>query len=64
MQTGTLLPNGATVIAATDRVVLARWINDITPFVTWEYFEGRADSTVRGHYFDSLEAALKDFKTR
>ena len=68
MNVGDVLHNGAKVLAFfennTDGVVLARWTNDITPYVTWKYFEGDPRSTTWGHYCHDYTEAWEDFKNR
>jgi hypothetical protein len=63
-KTGEVLHNGAIVITASNRVVLARWINDVTPFVTWEYYNGDPSTTSHGHYHVDLTDAVSDYQTR
>ena len=60
---GTVLPNGATVVAHKPGVILALWISETTPYVTW----GCNDDTLDcywGHYFDNFASAVKDFDER
>lgn len=64
MQIGDVLHNGATVIEFSDNVILAKWTNEITPYVTWKYFNGDPQSTSWGHYFNNLNDAVKDFEER
>lgn len=64
MQIGDVLHNGATVIEFSDSAILAKWTNEITPYVTWKYFNGDTRSTSWGHYFNNLNDAVKDFEER
>ena len=65
---GTLLPNGAVVIAATansqEGVILACVINAYQPYATWLFRDGDLRSTCVGHYFSNLDTALADYKYR
>lgn len=64
MKIGDTLHNGATVIEFNDKTILARWINDTTPYVTWRYFNGDPKTTSWGHYFSTIEEAAKDYQNR
>ena len=64
MKIGDVLHNGATVIEFTDKAILAKWVNEITPYVTWRYFNDDPRSTSWGHYFSNLEDAVKDYEER
>jgi hypothetical protein len=68
MNVGDVLHNGAEVLAFFENkkhgVVLARWINDVTPYVTWKYFEGDPRSTTWGHYCHDYAEAWEDFQDR
>lgn len=62
MQTGTILKNGAEVIKAERRIVLAQFRGE---FVTWQYNRHDASDTYWGHYFGGdISAAVKDFEER
>jgi len=61
---GEMLHNGAVVIEATNRVILAHWINEHTPFVTWVYYGNDPRTTAHGHYYTSLHGAVADYQTR
>jgi hypothetical protein len=65
--TGDKLPNGATVIHATEgrgeAVVLAH-TDGPQPWVTWSYMPGWTASTGGGHYFDNLADAADDYRSR
>ena len=66
MRPGTVLANGATVVAVrTDGlecIVLAVRTAHGSPWITWRA-SGPAD-TFWGHYYDDLDQALADFKER
>jgi phosphotransferase system IIA component len=64
IEVGQTLHNGATVIRFNEKVILAKWTNDITPYVTWRYTNNDPDTTAIGHYFKNFEDAEKDFLTR
>lgn len=64
IEIGQTLHNGATVIRFNEKVIFAKWINDITPYVTWRYINNDPDTTALGHYFENFEDAEKDFLTR
>lgn len=64
IQIGQVLHNGATVVRFNEKTILARWTNDITPYVTWRYMDNDPSTTVWGHYFENFEDAEKDFLTR
>jgi hypothetical protein len=69
---GTVLPNGATVIAASLRnahewIVLAMDVRDPehVDYITWKCPRpGDGSGTTWGHYFQDLGEAVEDFKTR
>jgi hypothetical protein len=63
-KTGEVLHNGAVVIEATNRVILAQWINEHTPFVTWVYYGNDPRTTAHGHYYTSLYDAVADYQAR
>jgi hypothetical protein len=71
MHPGTVLPNGAVVIAASARDA-HEWIllclntpGEFMPYVTWRCTRpGDGSDTVWGNYHDDLESALADFKRR
>lgn len=68
MQPGDKLQNGAHVVeiymSTNKNVVLADWTStgDRAKFVTWEL--DNAGNSYRGHYFDTVELARKDFFSR
>ena len=64
MEVGQVLHNGATVIAWNNQVILARWTNDITPYVTWKWYRKEPRTTSHGKYHVSLEDAYDDFFSR
>ncbi len=63
MQTGDRLPNGATFIAESGDVILARF-REPQPWVTWRFRPGHYESTGSGHYFTDLDDAVADFYER
>lgn len=64
MQIGDVLHNGATVIEFNDKAILAKWINNTTPYVTWRYFNDDPRTTSWGRYFTNLEEAARDYQER
>lgn len=64
MEVGQTLPNGATVIAWNNRVILAKWVNDVTPYVTWKWYFNDPRTTSHGNYHTTMETAYEDFFTR
>jgi len=64
MKVGQVLHNGATVVAWNDRVILARWTNDITPYVTWKWYRNDPRTTSHGNYHVSMNDAYVDFFSR
>lgn len=63
MQTGDLLPNGATFIAEHEDVILAHF-HGLQPWVTWRYRPGHYRSTGSGHYHTDLLEAVRDLYDR
>lgn len=63
MQTGDRLPNGATFIAESGEIILARF-REPQPWVTWRYRPGHYESTGAGHYFTDMLEAVHDFYER
>ena len=69
---GTVLPNGAVVIAASLRnahewIILAMrpGLRSGEAYVTWKCSRpGNGSDTVHGHYFDSIVDAANDFASR
>jgi hypothetical protein len=72
MAPGSILPNGATVIASSSRfahawVILAMVAKGAhrVEYVTWKASRpGTGADTCHGHYFDSIEDAARDFYAR
>lgn len=73
VQVGTVLPNGALVLAVSWReqfpnegTVLAFAKDSVEPFVTWAVFvqsDGRIE-TVWGHYYAHVDTAVTDYGRR
>ena len=67
---GTVLPNGAIVIAASQReahewIVLALSPGAAQPYVTWRCSRpGDGSDTKWGHYFASITEAVEDWRKR
>lgn len=64
MQAGDKLHNGAIVISWNDRAILARWTNDITPYVTWRWWDNDPRTTYGGNYHRDIDSAINDFYAR
>jgi len=75
MKIGLVLPNGATVVDyvvdklgtnAGGYVLCTAQFLSADPFVTWHWWVGDSGAIAcsNGHYFDTLEAAVADFKKR
>lgn len=65
MNTGYVLPNGATVLEASNHVVLARHVHSHgVEYVTWRWDGKDPASTWSGNYWRSIANAAKDFELR
>lgn len=66
IKTGTILPNGATVLEVRNvldhRIVLAKWFSPGMEYVTWA-IDANGDA-YWGHYFNDFGKAAKDFVER
>ena len=66
---GDRLPNGSTIVEYVvdsngDGVVLAKDVNNVTPYATWEFYRGDLRSTSHGHYSFTEGEAMQDYRTR
>lgn len=65
MKVGEQLKNGAIVVAtkpfAGKEIVLACGWNDVTPYVTWNCWDGVCEN---GHYHRNLNDAVEEFNSR
>jgi hypothetical protein len=67
MEISDRLRNGAYVLDIADvdgrvKIVLAFWPDNYMPFITWQCTN--AGDTVWGHYHETLDSAIAEFKQR